>query len=200
MSPRNLLLPLVGFVLTLAAVGIMSCSKDDPALTAPTVPTAHIPTVHRFPLSDGTWLITGTLTPADGCTMLTADSWEDSVFVVDGVPDSDPFPDAPFNITGTDVTQTFTRRDSLDSSCVILYTTSGRGTVSPIAITIAYDVAYTPIGDCSSSGLASECTARVVLAGTRIATLPDSVNYASARAAARARGDWLARLKRSAAN
>ena len=185
MSHRIRSLALLGIVITLAAIGTMSCSKHSSAPTAPTTPT-----VHKYPLSNGTWRVAGTLTPTTG-SCYEADSWVDTVIVVGGVPvGSDPFPPATFNVTGTRVTQAYADTFEIDSNCSLREVASGSGTVNSSSLTMTYDVSVTVIGDCSSHGITGTCRARVVLTGTRIATTPSLSSYPSGRTVSPARASW----------
>jgi hypothetical protein len=199
-SPRTKLLPLLGIVLALAAVGIMSCSKDDPAPTAPTIPTRHIPTVHHYPLGDGTWRVVTTLTPTTG-SCWDAGVWVDTLIVAGGVPDSnstDPFAPAPFNLTGSKVTQTYSHTEVFADTCSVELVATGSGTVGATSFTFSYNLSSTAIGDCSEFGVPTVCRARLVLACTRIEAAPGPVSAMSGRPASPARGNWLARLKQGA--
>lgn len=189
MSPRVRLLAVLGILLTLAAVGIMSCGKDKSS------PAAPVPTVHKYPLGNGTWSCVATETPTAG-TCFSADSWVDTVVVVGGVPDSgDPFAPAPFDVRGNAVTQTWADTMAIDSACSVRFHASGSGTIGTSSFTFTYNLSMTPLGNCSSSGITGACTGRLVFVCTRIATTPGLAGYPSGRTVSPARARWSGRLK-----
>jgi len=197
MSPRIRLLALPGIVLTLAAVGIMSCGKDSSAPTAPT----GTPAVPRYPLGDGTWRAVATQTPRAGTTCWNSDSWEDTVVVVGGVPDDgDPFAPATFQIVGKNVTQTYADTMEVNGACSIGLFASGSGTLGATSFTFTYDLTLAPIGDCSSSGLTGTCSGRLVIVCTKIAPTPKTAWSSSGPVVSKARAGWFAHLRSRSAD